>query len=160
MEKNTRYVEKFIIPILEKSRAKTWEEAKPEWEYIGSEVVHGCIEECLCGQAIVEICYIRNKITKEEVRIGNRCVNQFMAETEVKEKSERIFKTVKGLKNNALYSVPVDVVMLAYKEGLLDILDPVYYDQIKRKRKLNPKEEAIRKKVNQRVKKLLIKNEQ
>lgn len=158
MEKNSKYVENFIVPILKKSHAQTWEEAKLEWEYIGSEVVHG--ERCLCGRDIVEVCYIKNRITKEEAQIGNRCVNQFMEGTEVKEKSERIFKTVKGLKTNELYSVSMDVVILAYKEGLLDILDPVYYDQIKRKRKLTPREEIIRKKVNQRVKKLLIKNGQ
>ena len=64
--------------IVAHSVSKVWEQARDEWENISSE--WGDEETCLCGHnPIKEHCYLRNKITKETVVVGNQCVHLFPA---------------------------------------------------------------------------------
>lgn len=75
---------KLIEAIIRRSKADTWASAAREWicteiEYLPDDwVKENDYETCLCGHyPIRELCYPHNEYTKENVVVGNCCVNKF-----------------------------------------------------------------------------------
>src|SRR5512142_394752 len=60
--------------IIALSRARTWAEAKLEWEILEVYEVKAP-EACLCGhRPIVELCVLINKVNGQRATVGNHCV--------------------------------------------------------------------------------------
>ncbi|MFG0598404.1 hypothetical protein ACF8OH_27140 [Delftia sp. WSY_9] len=74
MSHNFELLKAHILPL---SMASTFGEAKREWSLVAVEISDEW-DQCPCGQAIKEHCYIKNKITGNETYVGNVCVNNFL----------------------------------------------------------------------------------
>ena len=66
--------ERLRAAVVERSRADEWFAAKREWALLS---IFDRPTHCVCGQAIVENCVIRNAHTGAELVVGNVCINQF-----------------------------------------------------------------------------------
>jgi hypothetical protein len=60
--------------VIEKSRARDWEQAKKEWEL---EFIFDNKAKCICNHFIIENCRIKNKHNGSRLTVGNVCVNHF-----------------------------------------------------------------------------------
>lgn len=63
--------------VIKHSVSKKWEKAKKEWNLI---TIYDQEGNCLCGHSIMENCVIRNKINRNQLVIGNVCINHFKEE--------------------------------------------------------------------------------
>jgi hypothetical protein len=54
--------------------AKNWNDAKREWELL---TIFDSEGHCVCGHHICEHCVIFNRLTREELVVGNVCINHF-----------------------------------------------------------------------------------
>jgi len=70
------YTDTFVKKVLDNSTAATWENAKTEWEHIGSHLQPE--SNCICGHEILEVCNIQNNINGNILEVGNVCVRKFM----------------------------------------------------------------------------------
>lgn len=128
------YKERFINVIVEHSIAEDWQSAKTEWSHISSDDIHD--SNCICGQAITEVCTIKNIHNKTTLEVGNVCVNKFL---NIDRKSD--FKLIKrdiiddGLLDELCYN------------GAISISDMRFYQDIKNKRNLSNKQEAWKNKI-------------
>jgi hypothetical protein len=136
--------------IVARSESKEWDEAKKEWylAYIEiaspSEVAEN-VYSCLCGHPhLKELCYIRNKINKTEVLVGNCCVKKFM-----KLDSDELFKAIKHSKIN------LPTLELAYKHLVISQTERRFFIENMRKRKLDPAKKAIMDSIRNRILKWL-----
>ena len=63
-----------------------WFKMRQEFIVMGSTHIEDDeeFENCVCGQKIKELCYLRHKRTKEEVIVGNSCIHQFCEDTNLR----------------------------------------------------------------------------
>lgn len=97
--------------ILKLSEASEWEVARKEWHLIDVRESQEP-ETCLCGHyPIIEICTILNRITRERVDVGNRCVKRFLGFN-----SDKIFSALKRIRKNITKSLNEDSIVF-FKES-------------------------------------------
>jgi len=126
---NMSYKERFIDVIIEHSIAEDWESAKTEWSHISSDDIHD--SNCICGQAITEVCTIKNIHNNTKLEVGNVCVNKFL---DIDRESD--FKLIK---KNIIDDGLLDE--LCYNKAI-SISDMKFYQDIKLKRNLSHKQSA------------------
>lgn len=131
--------------LIKLSQAKTWDQAKLEWEVINVHKVDEP-ETCLCNHyPIIEICSIKNECTGEEARVGNCCVKKF------NEDSDKIFRAVARVRKDIERSLNAETLRLALKnEWILD-KDYVFYFSVMRRRRLSDKQLAWKKDINRKI---------
>src|SRR5512135_3231698 len=87
------------------SRARTWAEAKLEWEILEVYEVKAP-EACLCGhRPIVELCVLINKVNGQRATVGNHCVKQFLGLP-----SGQIFEALKRIEKDPTRSLNKEAI--------------------------------------------------
>jgi hypothetical protein len=87
--------EQLKAEMIERSREQEWNQAKLEWDL---EDVFRVSEErdCLCGHnPILQICTLRNQLTRQTAEVGNVCVERFLGM-----RSKRIFSAIKRIRDD------------------------------------------------------------
>jgi hypothetical protein len=144
METSNRY--KLIQGIIELSDAKTWDEAKLEWDLV--EIYHQ--EEpdtCLCGHdPIIEICVLENRQNKNSTIVGNVCVKKFLGLP-----SDQIFQAVRRIGKDAAKALNAEAIQHAYNRNWIDKWKRDFYFDTLRKRNLSEKQLSKRIEINRLV---------
>jgi hypothetical protein len=133
-----------IQRIVDLSESTSWESAKQEWAV---EYIYWCEEpeECLCGHfPINNICIIRNSKNGKTVQIGSCCVKKFLPF----EKEDRIFQSIKKLKNDISKSMNLDALDYLLEKKRISQQSYKFYHDIYRKRKLSPKQKDYKESIN------------
>lgn len=133
--------------ILKLSVSKYWDIAKLEWNF---ETAYESKERqtCLCGHyPIVNICEIKNKENNSITEVGNCCINKFLGIDE----GNKIFISVRRLKNDLSKSMSIEVVDYLKSKNILDDFEFNFYQNIHRKRKLSDKQLKIKEKINTKL---------
>lgn len=132
--------------IIHRSQAKTWDEAKLEWQLV--EVYQQ--EEpdtCLCGHfPINEICVLRNKRNQHTIEVGNICVKKFLGLP-----SEKIFQALRRIAKDESKALNAEAIQHAYERGWINDWEKQFYFDTMRKRRLSDKQLAMRKQINHLV---------
>ena len=139
--------------IMDRSFAKTWAEAKLEWEIAEVYKAHEP-ETCLCGHfPIIELCVLVNKITGQTVTVGNCCVRKFFELP-----ADKIFEAFKRVGRDPTKSLNAEAVQHAFKVGWIDPYERKFYLDILSKRKgmrgkwkLSEKQTRMKTKINAKV---------
>lgn len=121
--------------IIEKSVAKTWEEAKREWIFDGDIIIASDVEVansdyvCLCGHRhLKELCYIRNTINENTALVGNCCVRKFLHNIE---NTNKIFAAIRDKRLNKA------LIDYAFNQGFINEEEYNFLDNIWRKKESN-----------------------
>lgn len=130
--------------IVERSVARTWDEAKLEWSLL--EVYESDEPEtCLCGHyPIVEL--LLNRRNKNQTTVGNCCVKKFVGLP-----SEKIFQAVKRVRKDTSKSLNAEAIQHAFKRGWINKWEKDFYFNIMRKRSLTSRQEDKKLEINQLV---------
>ncbi len=135
--------------IIALSLAKTWAEAKLEWELAEVYEAHDR-ETCLCGHfPIIERCVLVNKITGQAVTVGNHCVTKFFELP-----AEKIFQAFKRVGRDPTKSLNAEAVQHAFKVGWTDPYERKFYLDILSKWKgikLSEKQTRMKTRINAKV---------
>jgi len=130
------------------SVAKTWDEAKIEWQL--QDVVYAdddCYETCLCGHyPIKEVCVIRNKRNGASCNVGNCCVSKFMPCS-----AEKIFTALKKALKDEEKALNAESILFAYERKIISDWDYSFYLNTWRKRKLSGKQLDNRVRINRLI---------
>ena len=129
--------------IINRSEAKTWDEAKLEWSLL--EVYEAEVPEtCLCGHfPIVELCVLVNRRNREQATVGNCCVKKFIGLP-----SDKIFQAVKRIRKDQSRSLNAEAIEHAFDRCWISEWEKNFYFDIMRKQKLSPKQAAKKNEIN------------
>lgn len=93
--------ETFCKVLIMNSEADNYKEAVDEWDFIDTFKEE---TNCICGQHIINVCIIRNKLNYNKSNVGNVCIKKFM------DKNEKLVNDMeittynkKALSKNKLY---------------------------------------------------------
>jgi len=132
--------------ILEKSVSKVWETAVLEWYEFKRVQLFSSEYHCLCGHAISELCYIKNRRNLREEVVGNCCI-QYFIDTD----SDRFFHALKRINKDIDKSANEALIIWAKKENVINEWEQTFYLSIMRKRDLSYKQSAIKNKLNNKI---------
>ncbi len=138
---------KLTEEILKLSVSNNWDSAKLEWYF---ETAYESEEKqtCLCGHyPIVNICVIKNKVNNSITEVGNCCINKFLGIDE----GNKIFISIKKLKNDITKSMSIEVVEYLKSKNILNDFEYTFYQNIHRKRNLSDKQLEIKKRINKKL---------
>jgi hypothetical protein len=132
--------------ILNRSLARTWDEAKLEWVLL--EVYEAeKPETCLCGHfPIIELCVLSNRKNRNQATVGNCCVKKFIGLP-----SDKIFQAVKRIRKDQAKSLNGEAIQHAFDRRWINEWEKNFYFDIMRKRNLSPKQAGIKNDINLRV---------
>lgn len=132
--------------ILNRSLARTWDEAKLEWVLL--EVYEAeKPETCLCGHfPIIELCVLSNRKNQNQATVGNCCVKKFIGLP-----SDKIFQAVKRIRKDQAKSLNGEAIQHAFDRRWINEWEKNFYFDIMRKRNLSPKQAGIKNDINLRV---------
>lgn len=133
--------------ILKLSDSKSWDFAKLEWNF---EMAYESEEEqtCLCGHyPIRNICVIKNKKTNNVTEVGNCCINKFLGI----EDGNKVFTSIKRLKDDLTKSISVDVIKYMKNSTVLSEFEYHFYMDIHKKRNLSEKQLDLKKRINRKL---------
>ncbi|MES2668137.1 MAG: hypothetical protein V4644_00370 [Patescibacteria group bacterium] len=131
--------------LIKLSKAKSWDQAKLEWEVTNVHRVDEP-ETCLCDHyPIIEVCTIHNTETGEDARVGNCCVKKFNKD------SDKIFRAVARVRKDIEKSLNAETISLALKNTWITGNDYVFYFSIMRKKRLSEKQLAWKKDINLKI---------
>ena len=137
-----------IKAVIDASRSDDWASAKEEWDLADIQLNGDGdgVEYCLCGHEIVELCFIKNRLTGNELMVGNVCVKKFLGI-----RSDKIFNAVKKIKKDNIASVNSETLDYALQHKWISNTDHNFYKNIIRKRNLTPKQQKWKSDINKRV---------
>jgi hypothetical protein len=137
---------KLTLEIIERSNAKTWQEAKWEWE-IESIFNQTEPDTCLCGHSpIMELCILRNRCNGNRVTVGNVCVKKFLGL-----ESDPIFKCVRRVTKDIKKPLNRATLDHALRQGWISHLNHFTYVNVLMKRNLFSLQLPERIKINQLI---------
>jgi len=142
MEHNFERLKTHILPL---SNAQDFFAAKNEWKLVGVEIQEDW-NNCPCGQAIKELCYIENQINGNRTYVGNVCVNQFIGI-----QTGNLFDGLKRIAKDSSANANEDLILHAYQLGYIYETEYQFLMETKRKRNLSDKQLAWKKKINWRI---------
>ena len=147
-------MEKYVLPrkIIRRSKAKTWDRAKQEWELNDIVMTENCEYHCLCGHPIKELCILKNKYNGREVIVGNFCVKKFLNHI----RSEKFFRAIGRVKKDITNNFNADFIQMMYDKAIINKWEYNFYMDIWRKRNLTKSQ--LRKKIEINKKILRSKN--
>ncbi|RRD22035.1 hypothetical protein ECB98_21955 [Brucellaceae bacterium VT-16-1752] len=132
-----------IVPL---SNAKSFETARLEWDLVGVEISEE-LDECPCGQNILEHCHIRNRLNGATTYVGNVCINRFVGID-----TGNLFEGLKRIQEDLSANANDDLIEHAYRMGyLFDDKEYRFLKQTKLKRKLSAAQLSWKKKINRRI---------
>jgi hypothetical protein len=132
--------------ILKLSRATDWVTACREWVLIDI-YESDQPETCLCQHfPIIEICVIKNIITKAVAEVGNVCVKRFLGI-----RSDLIFVALKRVRKDVTRALNEDAIAFFYKANLINDWEYGFLQDTKKKRSLSAAQMRTRMQLNQRV---------
>ncbi len=135
-----------IRKIIELSNSDSWHDAKREWCLVDVYRTQSP-GECLCGHSpIKEHCIIANHENGNEVVVGNTCVKQFLGFD-----SDSLFQAIERVSKDVRHSFNQRAVDFFYRKDWLSKWERDFYSDTWRKRKLSPKQGAIRRGINECV---------
>jgi hypothetical protein len=144
-------VEEIII----RSVSKDWHTAKTEW-YFESAYKSMVSQTCLCTHhPIFNICIIRNKLNNELAEVGNCCINKFLGIDE----ANKIFDSVNRLKKDITKSMSPETAEYLINKKVINEFEFNFYKDIHRKRKLSYRQLEIKKMINRKFIRFVIKEE-
>ena len=136
---------KLTQQIVERSNAKTWDQAKLEW--VLNDVYEADEPEtCLCGHfPIIELCNLRNKVNGGFATVGNCCVKKFIGLP-----SDLIFQAVKRIRGDITKSLNAEAIDYAHTKQWISDWEQTFYFNVMRKRKLTTKQREKKVQINQK----------
>lgn len=137
---------KLSAEIVSLSVAKTWDQAKLEWEL--EDIYHEDVPDtCLCGRfPINELCYLRNTRNGNRALVGNVCVKKFLGLP-----SAKIFDAIKRITKDTSKALNAETIDHAFKKQWITKWEHDFYFDTWRKRSLSDKQSAKRAQINERV---------
>ena len=153
MEKSNKY--QLTKSIINLSVAKTWDEAKLEWNL---EAIYRQDEPdtCLCGHfPIIELCVLRNRCNRNEAIVGNVCVKKFMGMP-----SDMVFQAVRRVTQDLSKALNAEAIKHAHERGWINDWERVFYFDTMRKRVLSGKQAQKRQQINEKVMRQINRNRQ
>lgn len=142
MEHNFEHLKQHILPL---SNSQEFQTAKNEWRLVGVEINEDW-DNCPCGQAIKELCYIENQLNGNRTYVGNVCVNRFIGI-----ETGNLFSGLKRIAKDDKANANEDLIIYAYKLGYIFEKEYNFLMQTKNKRKLSEKQIAWKQKINRRI---------
>ena len=137
--------ERLKAHILLLSNSQDFYAAKNEWKLVGVEIQEDW-DNCPCGQAIKELCYIENQFNGNKTYVGNVCVNQFIGI-----QTGNLFAGLKRIAKDNSANANEDLILHAYQLGYIYEKEYQFLMQTRRKRKLSEKQLAWKQKINWRI---------
>jgi|GEM_PF-390630 len=139
--------ERLKAEMIERSRDKNWDQAKLEWDL---EDVFRVAEEriCLCGhEPILQICTLRNLLTRQTAEVGNVCVEKFLGM-----RSRRVFSALKRIRDDENRSLNAATIDMFRKLGIIKHQDAEEYLSFYRRRKnISDEQKELRRDINKAV---------
>jgi hypothetical protein len=139
--------EQLKAEMIERSREQEWNQAKLEWDL---EDVFRVSEErdCLCGHnPILQICTLRNQLTRQTAEVGNVCVERFLGM-----RSKRIFSAIKRIRDDENRSLNKEAIGMFCKLKVISYPDAEEYLRFYRRRKnVTDNQRELRRGVNAAV---------
>lgn len=134
-----------ILPL---SRADDWIAAKKEWELVNiSQAEPAEPETCLCEHhPILELCEIRNRLTRHRAIVGNQCVRRFLGL-----ESEALFRGIRRIRKDISKSMGADLAVWLFERGLITQWEYEFQVSTFRKRILSNKQSHHRQQINQKA---------
>jgi hypothetical protein len=134
-----------IIPL---SVARTWNEAKQEWELVHVFYTDGeSPGTCLCGHyPIIKHCVLRNRENGNEVRVGSCCVKRFLGLP-----ADAIFRCLERIARDPEASLNPVTVEYAYDRGWMTPWERDFYLDTLSKRRLSARQRAKREEIKSAV---------
>lgn len=142
MDHNFEKLKEHILPL---SNSPDFYSAKNEWKLVGVEIQEDW-DNCPCGQAIKELCYIQNQFNQNKTYVGNVCVNQFIGI-----QTGNLFAGLKRIAKDYAANANEDLILHAYQLGYIFEKEYQFLMQTRRKRKLSEKQLAWKEKINRRI---------
>ncbi|QBO59586.1 hypothetical protein [Chryseobacterium salivictor] len=131
--------------IINLSESKEWDFAKLEWSFEFAYYADE-LQKCLCGHyPIKNICVIKNQKNSFVTEVGNCCINKFLGI----EDGNKIFSSIKKLKENIAASMSAEVIEYIYRKKGISDFDYKFYKSIYRRRIMSTKQCEIKKRINQ-----------
>ena len=138
--------ERLKAHILAMSVSQHFEIARSEWSLDGVEISEE-LDQCPCGQDILEHCFIRNRLNGATTYVGNVCINRFVGIS-----TGNLFEGLKRIQADPSANANDDLIEHAYKMGYLhSIKEYNFLKQTKLKRKLSPAQLSWKIKINRRI---------
>jgi hypothetical protein len=144
---------KLTEEIMARSEAKTWSEAKLEWELrqIWDEEEP---DTCLCGHyPIREICEITNIRNGNAAQVGNCCVKKFLGLP-----SGKLFEAIKRVRKHIDKSLNESMVNWGFERRWISQWEHEFYLDILGKRRLSDKQIEIKRKINEKILSQVVRN--
>lgn len=139
--------EQLKAEMIARSRDKDWGQAKLEWDL---EDVFRVADQrdCLCGHnPILQICTLRNQLTRQIAEVGNVCVERFLGM-----RSKRIFSAIKRIRDDLNRSLNKEAIEMFRKLKVISHQDASEYLLFYRRRKnVTDEQQEIRRDVNAAV---------
>ncbi|MFD0949926.1 hypothetical protein ACFQ0F_05910 [Paraperlucidibaca wandonensis] len=142
MQHNFERLSEHILPL---SNSDNFHVAKNEWKLVGVEIQEDW-DNCPCGQAIKELCYIQNQLNGNKTHVGNVCVNQFIGIA-----TGNLFAGLKRIASDNSANANEDLILHAYQLGYIYENEYHFLMQTRRKRKLSDKQMTWKQKINLRI---------
>ena len=142
MEHNLERLRSHILPL---SNAEEFYAAKNEWKLVGVEIQEDW-DNCPCGQAIKELCYIENQINGNKTYVGNVCVNQFIGI-----QTGNLFAGLKRIAKDNKANANEDLIIRSYNLGYIYENEYQFLMQTRRKKKFSDKQISWKEKINRRI---------
>ena len=132
--------------ILARSVARSWPDAKLEWEL--REVYEAAeAETCLCGHfPIIDLCVLGNRVNGRTATVGNCCARKFLGLP-----SDEIFRALKRVGRDPTRSLTAEAIGHAFGIGWINEWERDFYLDIAGRRKLSEKQIAKRIQINRKV---------
>ena len=144
--------------LLKNSKAKSWENAKDEWElkycYISE-------DNCTCGHDILNVFLIQNKINNKQLKIGSSCIDHFKdhsmsSSAKTLLKRQKYLKSQNDLINTTLEKQIFDehllkIVQKSYDLNVINKWEYDFYHKVHKYRSYSEKQQAVLKRVKTKL---------
>jgi hypothetical protein len=131
--------------IIARSEAKSWAEAKLEWNLVEIFEDRDSPGTCLCGHyPITEQCILVNRINGNRVVVGNVCVKRFLGLP-----TDNLFQALRRIEKNTAAALNEEMILHAHAHGWINDWEKMFYLDTIRERKLSPRQRAIRVQINE-----------
>jgi hypothetical protein len=139
-------VTQLMREIVALSAAPDWAVAKHEWSLDAIDHCRYGEYRCLCGHAISEMCWLRNRVNGNRALVGNVCVCRFVGI-----RSDLIFACLRRLLDDDEKAMNAETIEWAYERGWINTREMNFCTDTIHKRNLSWKQARWRRALNLRV---------
>jgi hypothetical protein len=142
MQHNSENLKAHILPL---SVSDAFEDARHEWDLFDIKLREE-FDSCPCGQAIKELCYIRNRLNGNETYVGNVCINRFIGID-----TGNLFASLRRIVGDESANANEDLIDHAYHLGYIYEREYDFLMETRFKRRLSSKQLTWKRKINRRI---------